>query len=272
MDIDMALFDPWLKRWGLTADGNPLSGTWAKLLPVKRGDQPAMLKAAMTREERHGLDLLAWYRGDGAVKILERGDKAILMERAVGERSLKAMARAGEDEAALTVLCAAAKRLHASRSTLPPDSLFPLAERFKPLEAAATKHGGVLARCWTEAQSLLATARETRPLHGDLWHDNVRDDRARGWLAIDPVGFVGERTYDYAVMVTNPDFPAVAADPERIRRRAAFVARTADLHLVRLMRCIMVDAALYALWSMSEGHEPKALAVAEIAASMVDAA
>jgi streptomycin 6-kinase len=272
MDIDMALFDPWLKRWGLTADGNPISGTWAKLLPVKRGDQPAMLKAAMTREERHGLDLLAWYRGDGAVKILERGDKAILMERAVGERSLKAMARAGEDEAALTVLCAAAKRLHASRSMLPPDSLFPLAERFKPLEAAATKHGGVLARCWTEAQSLLATARETRPLHGDLWHDNVRDDRARGWLAIDPVGFVGERTYDYAVMVTNPDFPAVAADPERIRRRAAFVARTADLHLVRLMRCIMVDAALYALWSMSEGHEPKALAVAEIAAGMLDAA
>jgi streptomycin 6-kinase len=272
MDIDMALFDPWLERWGLTPDGDPIAGTWAKLLPVRRGGQPAMLKAAMTREEQHGLDLLAWYRGDGAVKILERGDKAILMERAMGERSLKAMARAGEDEVALTVLCAAAKRLHAPRSTLPPDSLLPLAKRFKPLETAATERGGILARCWTEAQSLLAAPRETRPLHGDLWHDNVRDDRARGWLAIDPMGFLGERTYDYAVMVTNPDFPAIAADPERIRRRAAFVARTADLHLVRLMRCIMVDAGLYALWSISEGHEPKALAVAEIAATMVDAA
>jgi streptomycin 6-kinase len=272
MDIDMAPFDPWLERWGLTTDGDPISGTWAKLLPVKRGDQPAMLKAAMTREEQHGLDLLAWYRGDGAVKILERGDKAILMERAVGERSLKAMARAGEDEAALTVLCAAAKRLHASRSTLPPDTLLPLAKRFKPLEAAATERGGVLARCWAEAQNLLATARETRPLHGDLWHDNVRDDRARGWLAIDPVGFVGERTYDYAVMVTNPDFPAVAAEPERIRRRAAFVSRTADLDPLRLTRCILVDAGLYALWSISGGHEPRALAVAEIAAAMLDAA
>jgi streptomycin 6-kinase len=271
MSIDMTLFDPWLDRWGLTPDGAPISGTWAKLLPVKRGDQPAMLKAAMTREERHGLDLLAWYHGDGAVKILERGDKAILMERAVGERSLKAMARDGEDEAALAVLCAAAKRLHASRHALPPDSLFPLAERFKPLEAAAAKHGGVLARCWTEALSLLATAREIRPLHGDLWHDNVRDDRARGWLAIDPMGFLGERTYDYAVMVTNPDFPNVAADPERIRRRAGFVARTADLDPVRLMRCIMVDAGLYALWSMSGGHEPRALAIAEIAEGMLDA-
>jgi len=268
----MALFDPWLDRWGLTPDGEPIAGTWAKLLPVRRGDQPAMLKAAMTREERHGLDLLAWYRGDGAVKILQRGDKAILMERAVGERSLKAMARAGEDEAALTVLCAAAKRLHESRFLPPPDSLVPLAKRFMPLEAAASEHGGVLARCWAEAQSLQATARETRPLHGDLWHDNVRDDRARGWLAIDPVGFLGERTYDYAVMVSNPDFPDVAAEPERIRRRAAFVARTADLDRLRLMRCIMVDAGLYALWSISRGDEPRALAVAEIAATMVDAA
>ena len=271
MSIGITVFDPWLERWGLTPDGAPISGTWASLLPVRRGGEPAMLKAAMTREEKHGLDLLAWYHGDGAVKILERGDKAILMERAVGERSLKAMARAGEDDAALAVLCAAAKRLHASRHALPPDSLFPLAERFKPLEAAASAHGGVLARCWTEALNLLATARETRPLHGDLWHDNVRDDRARGWLAIDPMGFLGERTYDYAVMVTNPDFPDVAALPERIRRRAAFVARTADLDPVRLMRCIMVDAGLYALWSISEGHEPRALAIAEIAAGMLDA-
>jgi hypothetical protein len=33
----------------------------------------------------------------------------------------------------------------------------------------------------------------------------------------------------------------------------------------------MVDASLYALWSISRGDEPRALAVAEIAASMVDA-
>ena len=267
----MSVFEPWLERWGLTPDGDPIAGTWASLLPVRRGEEPAILKAAMTREEKHGLDLLAWYGGDGAVRILERGEKAILMERAVGERSLKAMARAGDDEAALTVLCAAAVRLHAARAAPEPQSLEPLSVRFKPLEAAATTHGGVLARCWTEARSLLAASRDARPLHGDLWHDNVRDDRGRGWLAIDPMGFHGERTYDYAVMVTNPDFPEVAAEPERIRRRAAFVARTADLDPARLTRCILVDAGLYALWSISGGHEPRALAVAEIAADMLDA-
>jgi streptomycin 6-kinase len=271
MKIDMTAFEPWLDRWGLQPDGAPIAGTWASLLPVQRGDQPAMLKVGMTPEEKAALDLLVWYDGEGAVRILERNDKALLMERAVGEISLKALARAGDDEAALSVLCAAAARLHVPRDRPPPDRLIPLSERFKPLEAAAVTHGGVLARCWTEALALLATSRDERPLHGDLWHDNVRDGGARGWLAIDPKGFHGERTYDHAIMVTTPDFPAVAADPERIRRRAAFVARTADLDSVRLMRCIMVDAGLYALWSMSEGHEPRALAIAEIAEGMLDA-
>jgi streptomycin 6-kinase len=272
MTLDTTLFEPWLTCWELAPDGAPIAGTWASLLPVRRGGEPAMLKAGMTAEEKTAVDLLAWYDGEGAVRILERGDKAILMERARGVISLKAMARGGDDEAALTILCAAAARLHAPRATPPPDTLVPLSTRFKPLEAAAGTHGGVLARCWTEAQALLATPRDERPLHGDLWHDNVREDDARGWLAIDPKGFHGERTYDYAIMVTTPDFPAVAAEPERIRRRAAFVARTADLDPLRLTRCIMVDAGLYALWSISGGHEPHALAVAEIAAGMLDAA
>jgi streptomycin 6-kinase len=269
MTLDPTVFEPWLQRWALTPDGAPIAGTWASLLPVRRGVEPAMLKAAMTREEQHGLDLLAWYDGDGAVRILERADKAILMERAMGTRSLKAMARAGEDEAALAVLCAAADRLHAPRGAAEPKSLQPLSVRFRPLEAAAIKYGGVLVRCWDAARTLLATSRDERPLHGDLWHDNVREDDSRGWLVIDPMGFHGERTYDYAVMLTNPDFPEVAADPGRIRRRAAFVAELAGLELDRLIRCMLVDAGLYAVWSMSGGHEPRALAVAEVAATMV---
>jgi len=269
MTLDPSVFEPWLQRWQLIPDGAPIAGTWASLLPVRRGEAPAMLKAAMAREEQHGLDLLAWYDGDAAVRILERADKAILMERAMGTRSLKAMARAGEDEAALAVLCAAAARLHAPRGAVEPKGLEPLSVRFRPLEAAAAKYGGVLVRCWDEARALLDTSRDARPLHGDLWHDNVREDNARGWLVIDPMGFHGERTYDYAVMLTNPDFPEVAADPERIRRRAAFVAQTAALELDRLIRCMLVDAGLYAVWSISRGRPPSALAVAEIAATML---
>lgn len=267
----MTLFDPWLERWGLTPDGAAIQGTWASLMPVGRDGEAAMLKVGVPPEEAAGLDLLAWYDGEGAVRVLEHGDTAILMQRAIGERSLKAMARAGEDEAALDVLCAAAARMQAPRKRPPPASLVPLSRRFEPLRQGSATHGGVLVRCWEEAQALLATAREERPLHGDLWHDNVRDDAARGWLVIDPKGFLGERTYDYAVMVTNPDFPMIAGDPRRFAQRVAHVAGTAGLEPGRLIQCILVDAGLYALWSISGGHRPIALAVAEMAAGVLDA-
>jgi streptomycin 6-kinase len=272
MSIDMTLFDPWLERWDLTPDGEAIQGTWACLLPVCRHGEAAMLKVKVTAEEAPGLDLLTWYDGEGAVRVFERGDTAILMQRAIGERSLKAMARAGEDEAALEVLCAAAARMQAPRAAPPPASLVPLADRFEPLRQGSAAHGGVLARCWTEARALLTSPREEAPLHGDLWHDNVRDDAARGWLVIDPKGFFGERTYDYAVMVTNPDFPMIAGDPQRFARRVAHVAGTAGLEPRRLIQCILVDAGLYALWSIRGGHEPIALAVAGMAAGMLDAA
>jgi streptomycin 6-kinase len=268
---DQALFGPWLRRWNLVPDGEVIAGTWAKVIPVRSNGEPAMLKAGLTDSEASALDLLSWYGGEGAVRLLARGDTAVLMERAVGERSLAAMTRAGDDEEALRVLCDAAARLHAGRAIPPPPSLLPLARRFERLEAASSAIGGVLTRAWDEARLFLATAHEERPLHGDLWHDNVRDGGARGWLAIDPKGFLGERTYEFAIMVGTPDFPNIAAEPERLRRRARFVADMAALDYSRLLRTMLIDAGLYAVWSMSEARPPRALAVAEIAAAALSA-
>jgi streptomycin 6-kinase len=268
---DEDLFAPWLARWALTSDGEAIAGTWAKVLPVRRDGEPAMLKAGMTEGESAALDLLAWYDGRGAVRLLEREQDAALMERAMGERSVAAMARAGDDDGALRLLIAAADRLHAQRAAPPPSSLVPLATRFDRLEPAAAAHGGILARCWDEARLFLATAEDERPLHGDLYHDNLRDGLERGWLAIDPKGFLGERTFDFAIMTTTPDYPEIAAEPERLLRRARFVADTAGLDHSRLLRAILIDAGAYAVWSMNEGHPPRALAVAEIAAAALDA-
>jgi streptomycin 6-kinase len=268
---DLALFAPWLTRWNLVPDGEVIVGTWAKVMPVRCNGEPAMLKAGLTDSEASALDLLSWYEGQGAVRLLERGDTAVLMERAVGQRSLAAMARGGDDERALRVLCDTATRLHAERAIPPPPSLLPLARRFERLEPASAAVGGVLARAWDEAKLFLATAHEERPLHGDLWHDNVRDGGVRGWLAIDPKGFLGERTYDFAIMVGTPDFPDIAAELERLRRRARFVADVAELDYSRLLSTVLIDAGLYAVWSMSEAQPDRALAVAEIAAAAVSA-
>jgi streptomycin 6-kinase len=41
-------------------------------------------------------------------------------------------------------------------------------------------------------------------LHGDIHHDNVLDFGARGRLAIDPKGLLGERGFEFAIFLPTP--------------------------------------------------------------------
>jgi streptomycin 6-kinase len=41
------MFDHYLARWGLTPDGEPIITRNSRLLPVRRGETPAMLKIAV---------------------------------------------------------------------------------------------------------------------------------------------------------------------------------------------------------------------------------
>ena len=196
--------DDQLRRWRLVGDGDVIVTHSSRLLPVRRDGAPAMLKIALEAEERFGAGLMAWWDGVGAARVLAHEGDALLMERAVDGESLAAMARAGRDDEASRILCAVAARLHAPRLSPPPE-LVPLARWFAPLEPAAAIHGGLLVPAAAAACALLAEPREVVPLHGDLHHDNVLDFGARGWLAIDPKRLVGERGFDFANILRNPD-------------------------------------------------------------------
>jgi streptomycin 6-kinase len=256
-----------LTRCRLTPDGDPVHTHSSSLLSVRRDGVPLMLKVARADEERAGARLMAWWDGDGAAAVMEHEGDALLMERALGARSLTAMARGGEDDEASRILCAAAARLHARRDRPPP--LVPLGLWFRALEPAAAAHGGILARAAAAARELLADPREVVVLHGDLHHGNVLDFGARGWLAIDPKGLVGERGFDFANLFCNPDL-RTATSPERLARQADVVAAAAGLERGRLLRWILAWAGLSAAWSLEDGDDPApALAVAEIAAAEV---
>ncbi len=225
-----------------------------------------MLKIAGGEEERRGGALMAWYAGEGAARVLARDGPAILLERVGGARSLAAMARGGEDDEATRILCRTLARLHAKRPTPPPASLVPLDVWFRALGPAAERHGGVLVAARTAAEALLAEPRDVRPLHGDLHHDNVLDGGARGWLAIDPKGLIGERGFDYANIACNPDI-AIAAAPGVLRRRARIIAAEAGLELDRYLRWVLAYAGLSASWTLGEGWDATpALRIAALAA------
>jgi streptomycin 6-kinase len=239
-----------LARWDLVPDGEPITTSSSLLLAVRHNGMPAMLKIAREEEERRGGALMAWWDGDGAARVLAQHGPALLLERATGPRSLAVMAADGRDDEASRILCDVAARLHVSRAASLPD-LVPLTRWFEALAPAARTHGGLLARADAAAQALLADPRDVVVLHGDIHHGNVLDGGERGWLAIDPKGLSGERTFDFVNILRNPD-AAVALAPGRFDHQVEVLAAAASVDRRRLLDWTLAFAGLSAAWHLAD--------------------
>lgn len=272
--MDAALFSPYLARWRLSPAGSAIVTPRAQLLPVLRDSHPLMLKIATDPEERFGGILLEWWGGEGAARAVEVEGDAVLMERAMGGRSLTGYAQNGRDDEATEVLCGVIAGLHAPRAKALPQGLVTLSVWFEALEPTARSHGGWLLRAAEEARALLAAQEDERPLHGDIHHDNVLDFGERGWLAIDPKHIRGDRAFDYANLFCNPDmdFPdqPVAVRRERFERRLDIVVERSGLERRRLLRWIVAWTGLSAAWLIQDGDPAEvdtrvgAMALAEL--------
>lgn len=252
--MENSLFNTWLSRWGLTPDGQPLETHTSQLLPVVTKDgQKAILKLTDDDSERNGCELMVWWNGNGAAKVLAHAAGAILLERATGVGSLADMSWSGNDAQACRIICHAASRLHLPRNASTP-ALTPLLYWFRDLAPAAKKHGGILTHCAEVANVLLSSPQNEVVLHGDLHHGNILDFGTKGWLAIDPKGLVGERGFDYANIFTNPDpTKPVAIEPEIFAQRVNIVSEIARIERQRLLMWIIAWCGLSSAWFLQEG-------------------
>ncbi|ETR75766.1 streptomycin 3''-kinase [Afipia sp. P52-10] len=268
-------FSPYLKRWALTPDGDPITTPRAGLLPVLRDGEPAMLKVSTEPEEGFGARLLAWWGGDGAARVLALEDNALLLERATNGRALSHLVREGRDDEATRITCRVIERLHAPRPGPLPD-LIPLTQWFRDLTDASPD--GLLGRAKQLAIGMLGQQTDIRPLHGDIHHDNILDFGERGWLVIDPKRLIGDRVFDYLNVFGNPDLKS-AADPTLFERRLATIAEVARLDRKRLLQWLLAWSGLSAIWCINDKvdgdvTDPDRLAidlkVAELAAAELD--
>jgi streptomycin 6-kinase len=260
------MFSDYIERWALTPDGDPFTTNSSRLLPVRWGGLPAMLKIAVLEEEKLGGLLMNWWNGHGAARVLAHAENAILMDRAENAASLADFARDRRDDEASRIICAVLARLHAPRDR-PPPALVPLRNWFESLGPTAEARGGILRVAATTASNLLATQREIVALHGDMHHSNVLNFGSRGWLAIDPKGLIGERYFDYANLFCNPD-DETATMPGRLARQVRVVAEAAHLERSRLLAWVVAWAGLSAAFLLEDGLLPDgALNVAELAAA-----
>lgn len=249
-------FDAHLAAWHLKRDSATIHTASSDLQPVRMSDgRAAMLKRARAPEERAGAALMSWWQGDGAAEVYARDADVILIERALDGRDLLVQALRdpeGDAEASL-FLCDVLARLHAPRASSPPP-LQPINEWFAALHREAARHGGILTECAAVADRLLADPIDVVPLHGDCHHRNVLHFGARGWLAIDPKDRFGERGFDFAQILCNPDLTH-AAEPARFETQLAVVAEAAGIDATRLARWTAARAALSACWFMEDGNE-----------------
>lgn len=260
-------FNLFIQQWDLHPEGEPIMTNTSKLLPVRYKQQPAMLKIALIEEEQRGGELMIWWHGQGAARILAHEKNAFLMERAVGSKSLRDVVAQGEDNEASRIACGVVQQLHAAGNTTPPPKLMPLSTWFSSLEAAAAREGGVLIHALAAAQDLLSKPQENAILHGDIHHGNILDFGQRGWLAIDPKGLLGERGFDYANLFCNPDYQT-ATTQGRLQNQVNTIAKAAQLERSRLLKWILAYAGLSAAWHLEDDSSPElALNVAEIAFS-----
>jgi streptomycin 6-kinase len=174
------------------------------------------------------------------------------------------MVKNGYDDDASRILCDTIAELHSHRPPYPFE-LMPLNTWFGSLETAASKLGGVFVECDGIAKKLIKDQREIVALHGDIHHGNVLDFGARGWLAIDPKGLIGERGFDYANIFCNPN-AALATSPGRLTKQVDVVAKAALYDKRRLLQWIAAWAALSAIWSIEDKMDPEpAITVAKMA-------
>ena len=225
-------------------------------MPVTVDGGPAFLKCFKPNSDEHrSSELLAWYGGEGAARVLRMDPSAVLLERIPGE-SLSELVRAGCDQQATQILANVVSLLHAERpDPLPP--LLPLSERFAPLFALGNSTDNVASQISTLAAHLLETTQRDIPLHGDIHHDNILHHPDRGWLAIDPKGLVGDPHYDLANTFLNPiNMQTWVQNPKRVQALVETLAVELDLDRKRLLQFALCHARLSALWSEADGEDP----------------
>lgn len=263
-DLIYRMLDYYLKRWQLTIDGTVLTTPSSQLLAVRLSDNSsAILKITADPIEKMGQLIMRWWDGCGAAKVLAQHNNAILLEQALNQQSLLTMAVNGQANQATTIMVDVTKQLHSLRKPPPPTKLITLAEYFTSLTKPMVTPDPSLAIAAHIANELLNSQQDTVVLHGDIHHGNVLDF-ARGWLAIDAKPVLGESNFDYARQLCNPEL-AIANHPDYFSQQLNLIAQLAGIAPTRLLKWLIAQAGLSAVWFMEEQQTTQANFVLSIA-------
>ncbi|BCA53713.1 aminoglycoside O-phosphotransferase APH(6)-Id [Nitrospira sp. KM1] len=224
-------------------------------------EQPAILKILTTKGrkfEANGSSALKCFHGHGAVKLIDFDVGAMLLEYLDGGE-LSNLVKQGLDSRAARIICDVLDDLHRYAGEIP-SGIQDLQHEFESLFARARgeKTDSVFRNTAAVAERLISTESNKRLLHGDIHHGNILKSASRGWVAIDPQGLFGERTYDVANSFFNPDeVPHVVATRERIDSLATIFSERLEVDKSRVLQFAYAHGGLSASWHLDDGENPQ---------------
>jgi streptomycin 6-kinase len=245
------------REWGLAITDTRETPT-SLLAFASRGTLPVVLKVSRRSadEWRSGAVVRA-FDGHGMVRAYEHEEGAALLERLSPGTLLADLALAGRDEEATEILADVVLRLSTAPAALAsPVTVHDWGKGFSwYLKNNDTQiDRGLVKRARRWYSFLAASQREVRLLHGDLQHYNVLHDAARGWVAIDPKGVLGETEYELGASLRNPsERPALYRSPVVVARRLEIYAARLAIDRDRALAWAYAQAVLSAIWMVEDG-------------------
>lgn len=245
-------------EWNVTIEETLETVTSVVGFGVREGSRVVLKITKQSGDESHSGKVLRAFAGDGAVRVFESETDAVLLERLEPGESLVDLVKRGEDEEATKILVQVIGKLagHAAPAECPTvenwgrgfDRYLQSDDRQVPRELV--EEAGALYRDLASSQCNIML------LHGDLQHYNVLFDNARGWVAIDPKGVVGELEYELSALLRNPfELPEVFADPNTIKRRLETLTTLLHLDHTRALTWSFAQSVLSALWGVEDGYD-----------------
>jgi streptomycin 6-kinase len=209
------------REWGIELE-EPFAFSYVSYV-APAGDAVVKVAWGGDTESLNEGDALELWNGNGAVRLLRRSGRALLVERAVPGNDLSAL----PDEEATAIAVDLAGRLW-RRAGAP----------FRPVSPEVQRW---LDNAEGEGSELVPLARkllhELDPaahwlVHGDFHHHNIlrRGDR---FAAIDPKPYLADREYDVPAFLWNPRGNQMQDRQRTERRIAAFVAAGLDDFRIR---------------------------------------